>query len=336
MRSRPPDDPAPRATALSRPMLAALSCMLAAALPGQAFAQDISSYRGACDASAAVAVDAEHFAVGNDENNVVHVYRRGRPRPVGALDLSKFLGLRGDAEADIEGAARVGQRIYWITSHARNSRGKADASRHRFFATELLPGQPPSLRPLGVPYTRLLHDLAASDALKPLRLADASRLTAEAEGGFNIEGLAATHEGKLLIGLRNPLPQRRALVVPLENPAELIEGKTARFGLPIELDLDQRGIRSLELVGASYLIVAGPTADRGSFALYRWSGRRGEQALHLAAVDLRDLRPEAMFSVPHTGQVQLLSDDGGVTTEGIECKKLAATLQSFRSLSVTP
>jgi hypothetical protein len=125
-------------------------------------------------------------------------------------------------------------------------------------------------------------------------------------------------------------------VVPLENPAELIEGKTARLGLPIELDLDQRGIRSLELVGASYLIVAGPTADRGSFALYRWSGRRGEQALHLAAVDLRDLRPEAMFSVPHTGQVQLLSDDGGVTTWGIECKKLAATLQSFRSLSVTP
>jgi hypothetical protein len=255
---------------------------------------------------------------------------------VGALELSKFLGLRSDEEADIEGAARVGQRIYWITSHARNSRGKADASRHRFFATELLSGSPPSLRALGVPYTRLLHDLAASDALKPLQLADASRLAAEAEGGFNIEGLAATPDGSLLIGLRNPLPQRRALVIPLENPAELIEGKAARFGLPIELDLEQRGIRSLELVGASYLIVAGPTADRGSFALYRWSGRRGEEALQLAAVDLRDLRPEALFSVPHIGQVQLLSDDGGVTTAGIECKKLAKALQSFRSLSVTP
>ena len=92
----------------------------------------------------------------------------------------------------------------------------------------MLPGQPLSLRALGVPYTRLLHDLAASDALKPFRLADASRLAAEAEGGFNIEGLAATPEGKLLIGLRNPLPQRRALVVPLENPAELVEGKTVR------------------------------------------------------------------------------------------------------------
>ena len=100
------------------------------------------------------------------------------------------------------------------------------------------------------------------------RLADASRLSAEAEGGFNIEGLAATPEGKLLIGLRNPLPQRRALVVPLENPAELIEGKTARFGLPIELDLDQRGIRSLELVGASYLIVAGPSATTASRAVW--------------------------------------------------------------------
>ena len=34
---------------------------------------------------------------------------------------------------------------------------------------------------------------------------------AEAEGGFNIEGLAAAPDGSLLIGLRNPIPQGRAL-----------------------------------------------------------------------------------------------------------------------------
>ena len=122
MRSRPHDDPAPRATALLRPMLAALSCLLAAALPGRPFAQDISSYRGACDASAAVALDAEHFAVGNDENNVLHVYRRGRPQPVGALDLSKFLGLRGDAEADHRQALPA-----WVSASTGSLRTRATA-----------------------------------------------------------------------------------------------------------------------------------------------------------------------------------------------------------------
>ena len=70
---------------------------------------------------------------------------------------------------------------------------------------------------------------------------------AEAEGGFNIEGLASTPEGALLIGLRNPLRHGRALLVPLLNPDEVIEGGRARFGAPVELDLQQRGIRRRQL-----------------------------------------------------------------------------------------
>jgi hypothetical protein len=31
-----------------------------------------------CDASAAVALDADHFVVADDENNVLRIYRRGR------------------------------------------------------------------------------------------------------------------------------------------------------------------------------------------------------------------------------------------------------------------
>ncbi len=316
--------------------IVAIACLVAAAFPGPCLAEEATKYDGPCDASAAVALDGEHFVVGNDENNTLHVYRRGQPKAVGALNLSKFLGTRSDRESDIEGAASISTRTYWITSHARNSRGKAGQDRHRFFATEVLPGQPPSLRPVGEPYTRLLNDIEASDALKPYRLANAARLAAEAEGGLNVEGLAATPDGHLLIGLRNPLAHQRALVVPLENPAELIEGKRAKFGMPIELDLGRRGIRSIVLVGSSYLIVAGPTADRGSFALYRWSGRAGDAAAPIAGGDLRDLRPEAAFAIPQSGLVQLLSDDGGVMTGGVECKKLPAAQQTFRSLIVTP
>ena len=164
----------------------------------------------------------------------------------------------------------------------------------------------------------------------------ASRLAAEADGGLNIEGLAATPEGQLLIGFRNPLPEERAIVIPLENPTEVVDGKRAKLGEPFELNLGRRGIRSIEWVGGSYLIVAGPTADEGSFALYRWSGKRGESAMPIDSVDLGSLRPEALFAIPQTPQVQLLSDDGGVVTGGVECKNLPPSRQTFRGLVVAP
>ena len=55
-----------------------LAVVLAAGLPAQSTANDVSIYNGPCDASAAVALDAEHFVVGNDERNTLQVYRRGQ------------------------------------------------------------------------------------------------------------------------------------------------------------------------------------------------------------------------------------------------------------------
>ena len=314
----------------------ALTVLVAAGLPAYSGAQQITTYSGPCDASAAVALDAAYFVVGDDEHNTLHVYRQGQAQAVGSLDLSKFLATAADEESDIEGAAAIGTRIYWITSHGRNSKGKARPSRQRFFATEVLPGQPPTLKPVGQAYVDLLRDMTEADALKPYRLGDAARLAAEAEGGLNIEGLAATPDGTLLIGLRNPVPRQRALVIPLLNPSEVINGVRARFGAPIELDLGQRGIRSIERVGSSYLIVAGPPADSGNFALYRWSGQAADAATPVADIDLKELRPEALFAVLGSGRVQLLSDDGGVKIAGVECKKLPAAQQTFRGLAITP
>ena len=289
-------------------------------------------YQGPCDASAAAALDAEHFVVGADEGDTLYIYRRSQAAAVGSLDLSRFLGTKPGEESDIEAAAAIGTRIYWITSHGRNGKGQVQHSRHRFFATDIVPGQPPSLKPVGAPYTRLLRDMESSGALKSYTLGDAARLPAEAEGGLNIEGLAATPEGTLLIGFRNPLPHGRALIIRLQNPVELIVGKTARFGTPIELDLGGRGIRSIEQFGGGYLIAAGPTANAGSFALFKWSGNAGDAANPVAGVELKDLRPEALFAIPPGKEVQLLSDDGGILVRGVECKKLPKAQQTFRSL----
>ena len=303
--------------------LAALLLVAAGAAAAQA------RYDGLCDASAAVALDARHFIVADDEHNTLAIYRRGEPNRVGKVELDDFL--KAGKEADLEGAAQVGNRIYWIASHARNSAGKLREDRHRFFATDIRGN---SVEPVGQPYTALLADLLATPALAPL-LAGAVKLPAEADGGFNIEGLAAAADGSLLVGLRNPIPQGKAIVIPLLNAAELAGGKgPARFGAVIRLDLGGRGVRSIERAGNGYLIAAGPPADVGTFALFRWSGKAGDAPMPLQA-DLGTLRPEALFAWPD-GQVTLLSDDGGVMVGRKACKDADKGKRSFRALDIKP
>jgi hypothetical protein len=86
--------------------------------------------------------------------------------------------------------------------------------------------------------------------------------------------LAATLEGDPLIGFRNPVPGSKALIARLKNPKGVTEGKPARFGPPIRLDLVGLGIRSLEWSDElrNYLIVGGPAGEGGGLRLFRWSG----------------------------------------------------------------
>ena len=305
-------------------------------LPQQASAQaEIVTYKGMCDASAAVALDEGRFIVANDERNTLRIYKRNQPDAESLIDLSTFLGTKPTKESDLEGAAKIGNRIYWISSHGRNSKGEPQERRHRFFATDITPGAQPSVTTTGKPYADLLDDLLGADQLKPFKLADAAALAPEAAGGFNIEGLAATADGKLLIGFRNPIRNSRALLVPLDNPHELIEGRRAKFGTPIALDLQENGIRSIERVGSDYLLIGGPPGDNGTFGLHRWSGKPGEAAAQVRNVDFKDSRPEALFAVG-TDRLQVLSDDGGAKIEGKDCKEHDETKQSFRSITIRP
>ncbi len=298
-------------------------------------AQEVTLYRGMCDASAAVALDERHFVVASDEDNALRIFARGQSLPVTTLPLSPFLGT--DRESDLEGAARVGQRIYWISSHGRNSSGKVRPDRYRLFVTEVDDAtSPPTLKPVATAHTHLLQGLIDAESLKAWRLADAARLAPEAPGGLNIEGLAETADAQLLIGFRNPVRDGKALVVALRNPQDVVKGAAATFGPPIALELGGRGVRSLERIGSDYLVVAGPTADRGDFALFRWSGHVVDAPRRISDIALGTLRPEALFAWPRTGVVQILSDDGGVETGGVACKGRPVSEQAFRSIEFKP
>src|SRR2546430_1730890 len=293
-----------------------------------------------CDASAAVALTDRLFAVASDEDSVIRVYNREQSgNPVQSSDLSALLDLDArKPESDLEAAARIGDRAYWISSHGRNRSGKLRLSRERFFATQIITNaQGIDLKIVGRPYEDLLRDLTDDPKLARFNLAEASLHEPKARGALNIEGLSATSDGSLLIGFRNPIPGGQALLVPMLNPDEVIHAKRAKLGEPILLDLDGLGIRDMAYLDGKYLIIGGPYDGRGQSHLYEWSGRTSAPR-RLKHAHFKGLNPEAIIFYPDKGwqQVQLLSDDGKKPVNGKPCKENSPNQQHFRSVWVTP
>ena len=292
---------------------------------------------GPCDASAAVAVGPHTFIVANDEDNVLRVYGPGdaQPRP-GAFDLNAFLGLEADGpEADIEGATRIGDVIYWITSHGADKKGRPRPSGRRLFATQLeIVNGRVKVTPVGKPYDQLVHDFAVDPKLQEYGLEAAARRAPKRAQALNIEGLAATPAGGLLIGFRNPIPQGKALVVPIENPEDIVLGKApAKLGSPMLLPLGGLGIRSIEYSAGrgEYLIIAGPAGEQGPFHLYRWTGSPTDVPMEVSDVSFSGLQPEALIVYPaDPNEIDILSDDGTRELRGVACKDLPPGQQVFR------
>ncbi|WP_139020587.1 DUF3616 domain-containing protein [Bradyrhizobium sp. ORS 285] len=302
----------------------------------QAAEPSLFGYREMCNASAAAALDKDHFVVADDELNVLRVYRRNEAASIAQVDLSSFLGTKPSKESDIEGAARVGNLIFWISSHGTNRRGEVQDRRRRFFATEVVERPSPTVRTIGKPYAKLVEDLAGDRGLASYNLAEAATRPPKASDALNIEGLADGGDGSLLIGFRNPLPGGKALVVPLLNPTELIAGTPARFGAPVELDLAGRGVRSIERVGSSFLIVAGPIDQEGAFELYAWPGPATDKVAPVPTKALAGLFPEALIAIPDAQEIQILSDDGKAPVGGKTCEKQPRDQQAFRSVVFKP
>jgi hypothetical protein len=281
-------------------------------------------FEGMCDASGAVALSGNLFVVGDDEDNILRVYdaRRGGT-PVRSVDLSPDLELpakKKPPEVDIEAATGLGSLSFWLTSHGRNSSGKKQPSRLRFFATEETDAGP---RVVGKPYTTLLEDLLADPRMARFPLARGEALPPKASGGLNIEGMTAMPDGQsVLIGFRSPVPEGKALLVPLLNPREVVEqGARARFGEPQLLDLGGLGIRSLSWWRGRYLIISGGASGEATSRLFTWRG--GDAApVAVREVDLTGLNPEAFYTPEQEEEILLLSDDGTVPLDGVECKRL--------------
>lgn len=310
-------------------------------------------YQYMCGGSAGVALNDDTFIVASDEMtydgvNILGIFpsEGGPPKAKISLAPALFPEIKKpgqkEEEADIEGAARIGKRIYWITSHGHGGKhGNRKEARYRFFASDIDPdGVTVQLAGSSKPfpaYQNLLEDMAAvkEDAVlqRIAELDDQSGIKPD-EGGVSIEGLCQHKDEKghteLLIAFRSPLIEvnennkviRKALLVPLKNPDEVIAGQgkvKAIFGAPIQLTgLGNLGIRDIAYCEQreTYIIIAGPMGKGSPSKLYQWKGGRNDQpTLFKDGFPLPDcespLNPEAIVIYPHnSSQFQILSDDG--------------------------
>lgn len=294
-----------------------LSCVFAllasiAATPAAAF----DTHVGMAEASAAAFIGGDRYAVASNESDVLRIYRLGHPDPVARIDLT---GLTGHDKSDIEGAAVHGDVVYWMASF---SLGHSDQDDVRRELSENRPVKERGKKRRVLVSTRIVTG-SDGPTLTPIGIAKIdlkARLIAEAGGdlpSFNIEGLAATPEGALLLGTRS-LTAGLAKVMRLENPDALIAGgadAVPKFGPTASLDLEGRGIRSLERIADRYLIVSGGPEDASKvgWALWWWSGKPGEPAVKWSKQpDLGDLSPEFAIALPNDRRILLGSDDGDI------------------------
>jgi Protein of unknown function (DUF3616) len=261
--------------------------------------EPVVHYNGICEASAAAKLDATHFVVASDDSALLRIYEHGKSAPIiPNFDVEKATG---EGVTDIEAAARIGDTIFWLTSHSF-SKAKPDK---------------PALSPVG----RVYNDFR--DKVLMALGADGKGI----EPKLDIEGLAATPDNALLVGLRSPLQGTSAYVVRIGNPFPLlglpqpggVTGKPSRDAHYV-LPLGGRGIRSIERVGRgahSYLIVAGASGeDQNAPTLFWWDGA-GNAVTELPKASLAEMAPEAMIAWSER-EVEIFADNERVGDK--ECK----------------
>ena len=336
------------------PCLLGIGLGAARAAPPQAV-----SFKGICDASAAIALDADHIIVGDDEQPWLSIYGLGGGD---RLDKLRLQHLADGNEADIEGATIFADRIVWISSNGRNSDGEVKRNRFQLFASHRLGAQQQWTEDFSTSFAKLPKAIRATegDDYKPLRKAvgdldhDDPDL-APKKHGFNVEGLTASEDAQsLLVGVRNPHPHDKAILFRIDNAAALLDGSAskAKLGAIISLDLGDRGIRDIAWSPAhhAYLIAAGQTKDDEpgpGFALFKWDGSGSPHEItsfRSVLEDNAEFHPEAVTPllemvdgqlVPST-RVLVASDDGSrKVAGGKECKDADNNLKSFRAVILT-
>ncbi len=148
---------------------------------------------------------------------------------------------------------------------------------------------------------------------------DAPNAALAGAAGLNIEGLSVSKDARaLLLGLRSPLVQGKALLIPLSNPVAALglggsAPQPAALAAPVLLDLGGLGFRSIEWDAArkSYLIAAGSADDAKVFRFYTWTGDANAAPVAVkteSALAAAKLEPEGLTPVPGSKCTAVVGD----------------------------
>ena len=196
----------------------------------------------------------------------------GRKIVTEKISLHKQFKKRGSERAvrelaDLEGAAVAPDgRIYLMTSFSRKPSGRIDENRDKL-ASFTLQGTE-----VNQPVVR--SDLRAALAALSPELAKASDYkVSESPAGLNIEGLVYDKaKERLLVGFRSPIVGGKALVVPLENPLDVVtKNAVPRFGAIAQINLGGAGIRAMTFDDklGGFLILSG-SAEGAALPIQLW------------------------------------------------------------------
>ncbi len=233
-----------------------------------------------CEPSAALTApwDAEAILVADNEvHDTLFVFRRG---PEGRLLDQRQLPMPGQGPRDVEALAALGRDLLVVGSNSRNKRceTKKKRARIRQLRWEADTGRLAVVHQIEAQESwnaSLLDETTCGRTLftQPpppgarevcTTLVAASR-TKEACHTQNIEGAAATPDGRIWLGLRSPLVGGRAVAMRLVWPSDAL-----RFDAVSFLDLGGDGVRELTVSGANVFILAGPPLDStAEFGLWR-------------------------------------------------------------------
>ena len=130
------------------------------------------------------------------------------------------------------------------------------------------------------------------------------------EEAINIEGLGwDPQNNRLLLGLRNPVVDGKAVLVPvsLKDGNAPLSDENISFGTAVKLDLGGLAIRSINYdPGAGHFVIIGGAtegAENEGFSLWSWDGAGATAKL----MDLdKKIKPEGITAVDRNGELSLL------------------------------
>jgi hypothetical protein len=198
----------------------------------------------------------------------------------------------GTSIIDLEGITTDGVYFYIVGSQSKSKGGdlaglarfKFDAANQRAVNTEVASGLKKFL----------------ADNVVELRGMENTKYS---DGGINVEGIAwDPRNTRLLLGLRSPVVEGQALVVPLKlrdpKAAMFIENLEVEGGKAIRLPLGGAGIRSIEYdksrEAVHVITGAGPNSEKMDFKFWEWSGNESAPTLREFNTFNRRLKPEGV------------------------------------------